>query len=64
MQSLQIMTQYIEGNQTLVNSATKYTEPIVIVGGQTPGVQIDLERNYSPGVSIGHLTKSAGYSMQ
>lgn len=64
MIALQIINNYIEGNQTNVVSTTKYTEPIVIVGGQTPGVQIDLERNYSPGVFIGHLSNSAGYSMQ
>lgn len=64
MQALQIINQYIEGNTTKVNSTTKYTEPIVVVGGQTPGIQIDLERNFSPGVFIGTLKNSAGYSMQ
>lgn len=64
MQPLQIMTQYIEGNQTTVNSSTKYTEPIVIVGGQTPGVQIDVERNFSPGVFIGREARGTGYGMQ
>lgn len=64
MLALQIINNYIEDNQTNVVSTTKYTEPIVIVGGQTPGVQVDLERNFSPGVFIGHLGKSTGYSMQ
>lgn len=64
MLALQIINSYIEGNITNVSSTTKYTEPIVIVGGQTPGVQIDTERNYSPGVFIGHLSKGLGYSMQ
>lgn len=64
MLTLQIINSYIEGNQTVVSSITKYTEPIVIVGGQTPGVQIDTERNFSPGVFIGLLSNSAGYSMQ
>ena len=64
MLALQIINNYIEGNITNVNSTTKYTEPIVIVGGQTPGIQIDTERNYSPGVFIGYLNKSYGYGMQ
>lgn len=64
MVSLQIINSYIEGNKTTVNSTTKYTEPIVIVGGLTPGIQIDTERNYSPGVFICLLSNSAGYSMQ
>lgn len=64
MIALQIINNYIEGNKTSVSSTTKYTEPIVVVGGQTPGVQIDTERNYSPGVFVGILSNSLGYGMQ
>lgn len=64
MQPLQIMTQYKVNNTTLVNSTTKYTEPIVVVGGQTPGIQIDQERNFSPGVFHGFQASGVGYSMQ
>ena len=61
---LQIMTTYVENNLTTVSSSTKYTEPIVVVGGQNPGVQIDLERNFSPGVFVGIQARGTGYGMQ
>lgn len=64
MQPLQIITQYEVNNTLLVNSITKYTEPIVVVGGQTPGIQINQEKYFSPGVCIGHLANSTSYSMQ
>lgn len=61
---LQIISNYIENNTTPVVSTTKYTEPIVVVGGMNPGVQIDTNKYYSPGVFVGRSSRGTGYGMQ
>lgn len=44
---------YIEGNKTAVQNSTRLVGQSVVVGGISPGVQLNSDLVYSPGVFIG-----------